>query len=228
MLDNEFIEDLANDISSWDEFYIIVGDETGDIADKFSQMLIRQDINCVVIDEGMADIFNENLNEGDCVLVVSKNGREDYIRAMVKTSLKKNVKVYAICSDFRSPLALFAEEIIIIKEIDDFEEVLLSIFDDVCANLSKDVSDDEYEISTGAEPAPREIPKDAILSSMHGRIIEIRVHVGDSVEKGDVLFVIEAMKMENEVLSELKGVVEEIYIKTGDYVAINDAVMLIK
>ena len=51
-----------------------------------------------------------------------------------------------------------------------------------------------------------------INSPMTGRIIEISVSVGDQVSEGDLLLVIESMKMENEVFSEHNGTVSQILI----------------
>jgi glutaconyl-CoA decarboxylase len=45
---------------------------------------------------------------------------------------------------------------------------------------------------------------------MTGRIIRVNVKSGDSVSEGDVLLVIEAMKMENEIAAPLAGTVKEI------------------
>ena len=53
----------------------------------------------------------------------------------------------------------------------------------------------------------------AIESPITGVIVEISVSVGEEVSDGDLLVVIESMKMENEVLSEYDGTVKEILIR---------------
>lgn len=40
--------------------------------------------------------------------------------------------------------------------------------------------------------------------------------MGDSIQKGDVIFIIESMKLMNEVKSEISGVVKKIFVKSGD------------
>ena len=49
-----------------------------------------------------------------------------------------------------------------------------------------------------------------IQSPMTGNVIEISVSVGDTVETGDMLIVIESMKMENEIFSEVSGTITAI------------------
>ena len=67
-----------------------------------------------------------------------------------------------------------------------------------------------------------------VISSMQGMIIKLNVNVGDTVEKGDNIGVIEAMKMENDIQSEFDGTVEEIFVEPGDAVSIGDILMVIK
>jgi pyruvate carboxylase subunit B len=67
-----------------------------------------------------------------------------------------------------------------------------------------------------------------VLSAMQGMIIKLNVEVGDTVKKGDTICVIEAMKMENDIQSEVDGVVEEIFVSAGDAIAKEDCLMVIK
>ena len=68
----------------------------------------------------------------------------------------------------------------------------------------------------------------AVISSMQGMVIKLNVNVGDNVEEGDTIGVVEAMKMENDVQAEWSGTVEEIFVEPGDAVSIGDALMVIK
>ena len=52
-----------------------------------------------------------------------------------------------------------------------------------------------------------------IHSGMPGRVVEIPVKVGDKVTKGDLILVMEAMKMENEILAPGSGIIKKIYVK---------------
>jgi len=51
---------------------------------------------------------------------------------------------------------------------------------------------------------------------MAGKIIDIKVNVGDSINEGDEVVVLEAMKMELPVVAEASGVVKEINCKKGE------------
>jgi len=62
----------------------------------------------------------------------------------------------------------------------------------------------------------------AILAPLPGSIMEVKVRPGDIIEKGQLLMMMEAMKMENQVLSDRKGVVEKIHVNAGDTVLQGD------
>ena len=62
----------------------------------------------------------------------------------------------------------------------------------------------------------------AIKAPLPGNIFKINVAVGDSVAPGDVLMIMEAMKMENNVLAVKGGVVKTIKVEVGDAVLQND------
>jgi len=53
---------------------------------------------------------------------------------------------------------------------------------------------------------------------MPGKLIKVLVKVGDAVKKGEVLLVVEAMKMENNILAARDGIVEELNVAEGDMV----------
>lgn len=54
---------------------------------------------------------------------------------------------------------------------------------------------------------------DEVISPMPGKIIEIFVEEGSEVHEGDSLLILEAMKMQNEILSSCSGVVKKVNIK---------------
>ncbi|WP_051904470.1 biotin/lipoyl-containing protein [Hippea jasoniae] len=55
-----------------------------------------------------------------------------------------------------------------------------------------------------------------IKSEMPGRIIDVKVSEGDEVNEGDVLIILEAMKMQNEIKSPKAGKVTEVFVKKDD------------
>ena len=68
----------------------------------------------------------------------------------------------------------------------------------------------------------------ALSASMQGMVLKIKVNTGDKVQKGTVVAVLEAMKMENDIYAEEEGIVEQIFVEEGDTVSAGDNLMLIK
>ena len=62
---------------------------------------------------------------------------------------------------------------------------------------------------------------------MPGRVVSIKVKEGDSVKMGSPILVLEAMKMMNEILSNMDGVVREIRVSEGDLVESSDVLVVI-
>ena len=62
---------------------------------------------------------------------------------------------------------------------------------------------------------------------MPGTILKINVSVGSQVKKGDVLLILEAMKMENEIMAPSDGKVLAVSVKAGDAVEAGTALVSI-
>jgi len=75
---------------------------------------------------------------------------------------------------------------------------------------------------------PKELPQGAVVATMAGMILAIKVKVGDKVSEGDVVVVIEAMKMQTEVHSTCSGVVKEILAYEGEVIDTGDILMVIE
>ena len=84
----------------------------------------------------------------------------------------------------------------------------------------------EFDVSEFREKP--EIDENTIVASMQGMVLKVKTSLGEHVEKGDVVAVLEAMKMENNLHAHKGGVVKEIYVKEGNTVSKDEAIMLIK
>ena len=67
----------------------------------------------------------------------------------------------------------------------------------------------------------------AIAVPMQGTVVKVNVAVGDAVETGAVVCVLEAMKMENNVTSDVAGTVTEVKVEAGQAVGAGDIVVVI-
>ena len=65
----------------------------------------------------------------------------------------------------------------------------------------------------------------AVVSPLPGVVVEVKVAAGDMVKAGQTVAVLEAMKMENDILAECDGVVASVSVKDGDSV-LEGAVLL--
>lgn len=75
-----------------------------------------------------------------------------------------------------------------------------------------------------AAPAPQAAAAGAVTVSapMPGKILDVRVSAGQAVKRGDVLMILEAMKMENEIVSPQDGTVASIQVSVGNAVEAGD------
>ncbi len=80
----------------------------------------------------------------------------------------------------------------------------------------------------GSGTAAVEGEGETVDAEMQGTILEITVDVGDEVESGDVLVVLEAMKMENDIVASRGGTVSEIAIEEGESVDMGDTLVVLE
>ena len=83
-------------------------------------------------------------------------------------------------------------------------------------------------VDTVTAPVATEAPKQSgepVKAPLPGNIWKLLVKEGDIIKKGDVILILEAMKMENNILAEKDGTVVNIKIKEGDAVLQNDTLL---
>lgn len=89
------------------------------------------------------------------------------------------------------------------------------------------------------QPKPQTVPKQqpkkqteissdgSVLAPMPGTINDVCVKVGDNVKKGQVLLILEAMKMENEIMANSDGEIKSVNISKGASVSVGDVLITI-
>jgi acetyl/propionyl-CoA carboxylase alpha subunit len=100
------------------------------------------------------------------------------------------------------------------------------------------VDGQEYQIQAAGmavrAAAPRKAPArkkqaaagaDAVTAMMPGAILRVLVDEGDEVQSGDVVVILEAMKMENEIHAHKSGVVTRVHVAPGDSVENDQALV---
>lgn len=93
------------------------------------------------------------------------------------------------------------------------------------------------EITDGSAPAPAPAAAPAapaaapaaagsvtVKAPMTGTILDVKVNVGDSVSKGQVIAVLEALKMENDIVAPEDGKIASVNVKKGDSVNTGDTI----
>jgi acetyl-CoA/propionyl-CoA carboxylase biotin carboxyl carrier protein len=69
--------------------------------------------------------------------------------------------------------------------------------------------------------------KDAVVTPMQGTVLAVEVAEGDEVEPGQVICIVEAMKMENEITAHRAGVVTELAVEAGQAVGSGQVVCVV-
>jgi biotin carboxyl carrier protein len=73
----------------------------------------------------------------------------------------------------------------------------------------------------------KQVVEGGITAPMTGRIVSVKVKKGDTVEVGQVLCIIEAMKMENEITAPKAGTVQEVNVSEGSSVSEGEVLLVI-
>ena len=78
-----------------------------------------------------------------------------------------------------------------------------------------------------AAPAPAAAGSASITAPMNGTIVDVKVKAGDKVTNGTVVAILEAMKMENDIVCDKDGVVASVNVAKGDAVETGSVVITI-
>lgn len=203
------IRALIDDLDKTD-LVIICDNESLDFAEDFKDKLFQKNIESMLVSEDNFDLFNTILSCDNCLLVFSKSGQNPMLRKMIIESRRKNLKIYGVYDNFRCSLALLSDKYFITSEYDNFLNTFFMVLN-LHGNGEK-------------MPTPQ---KANVSSHINGMIIRLNVKYGDKVKKDSVLAIIESMKMEIELISDIEGIVTDILVAPGDVVVIGDPIMFI-
>ena len=89
----------------------------------------------------------------------------------------------------------------------------------------------EVEEAGVVASAPKAAPKAAgattVSAPMPGKVLSVNVKAGDAVKSGDVLLILEAMKMQNEIMAPADGTVSDVRVSAGQTVATGDVMIVL-
>jgi len=89
------------------------------------------------------------------------------------------------------------------------------------SNRSKPINEPNSEVTKN------NASQSSIDAPMSGLVIDVKVKKGDRVNTGDKLLILEAMKMENDIVSDINGIVDEVHCKKGDNVETGEILITI-
>lgn len=104
-------------------------------------------------------------------------------------------------------------------EVNESEAVLLS---ESAAPVAAPVAAPAAPVASAPAAAPVAADGTKVASPMPGTILSVAVSVGQSVKAGDVLMVLEAMKMENDIVAPCDATVKQILVSKGSTVNTDD------
>lgn len=104
-------------------------------------------------------------------------------------------------------------------EVEKGEAVIQAEYEAALHQAAPAVAETSAPTQTVASAAPAAAPQSAgansVTAPMPGTINAVKVTSGQQVKKGDVLFILEAMKMENEIYADKDGKVGQIFVQKG-------------
>jgi pyruvate carboxylase subunit B len=83
------------------------------------------------------------------------------------------------------------------------------------------------ELAAGVTTAPPKNSEGTVIAPMQGLIVKVPVKAGDAVKLGDVVAVLEAMKMQNDIVTTVAGRVSAVYVKEGEVVSPNQPLLAV-
>ncbi len=96
------------------------------------------------------------------------------------------------------------------------------------SEITVQVDGREYRLYDGRQRrAPAAVPGD-LYAPMAGRIIRVTSKAGDGVQAGDTLLILEAMKMEQQIIAPRDGIVASLLCKEGDQVAAGQELVVLQ
>ncbi len=144
------------------------------------------------------------------------SGKDDFLRPFTVKVDGKTYEVELPTTDVKKELLVKVDEVVFKTEVRiPTKRVTLTNFEPVMTAQARKA------------PSNRQIAEGTVTAPMTGKIVSVKVKKGDQVKGNQVLCVMEAMKMENEIASSKAGAVKEVYVSDGSSVSEGDPLFVI-
>ena len=99
----------------------------------------------------------------------------------------------------------------------------------VGASIATPVVQVAAPVAQKAAPVPVAVPAgtEKVVAPMPGKIVDVKVSVGQEIKEGDLVAILEAMKMENEVFATASGKVASVNVTSGAMVESQDVIITV-
>ncbi|MBE3127692.1 MAG: biotin/lipoyl-binding protein [Candidatus Atribacteria bacterium] len=120
-----------------------------------------------------------------------------------------------------------------VEEVEEKELLAGTIsFPQPIATKAKEDPVSQKGVKPTSHPAPTKsttpaVSGEEVAAPMPGKVLQLKVSEGDSVKDGDTLLILEAMKMENEIIANVSGNIKKINVSANDMVDTGDVLMVI-
>ena len=135
---------------------------------------------------------------------------------MKKYVLKITDKVYNVDVDVNEDVADVS------VNGNKYNVLIESVVDDNNTPIIKKATAEQPKSEPVVETKSSSGAKEMITSPLPGNVLKIEVEPNAQVKRGDILIIIEAMKMENNILAPHDGIVEKVFVQAGDVVMLGD------
>lgn len=119
-------------------------------------------------------------------------------------------------------------------EVSETEATVVNVADAPVSAPAPVQAPAQAPVQAPAEAAPAQAPApqvagdgEKVLAPMPGTILGVKVNVGDAVKAGDVVVVLEAMKMENDIVAPCDGTIKQILVQKTSTVNTDDVLAVI-
>lgn len=162
---------------------------------------------------------------------------ESYTYAWERQSIKLTLAVVA-CDEYRTTLEDAQATVSVVHMGDNIAHLVVNNRHYHLAYQAKDSATLYLATDTATFNVTNEaaLPPDSqeqagsgsVVAPMHGQLLSILVEEGQSVVKGDRLAVLEAMKMQHELVAQVDGVVGSVWAKAGTQLAAGDRILMVE